>query len=245
MKKESEESARLTLQTARPGYNMQRSGTSPSTSPSPSPSMLRAVASRAKNDDSVSESTRVMRYLKQQQEEEEQKEKAKQARLRHDQLDSRYSCLQSTGLLNEIHTVFTLGACAVAARSEHPSSSLLQPARLLTHAQLRACPPLCLARTLLDGITADRDTNGTLDMDELKLLQQCMRELHPDLYPHPLTPAIAEKVVGSILDTDGDGVVDRGEWVDFITKQAAQNGERPMLKLMQTLGKRLATKWAP
>lgn len=147
MKKESEESARLTLQTARPGYNMQRSGTSPSTSPSPSPSMLRAVASRAKNDDSVSESTRVMRYLKQQQEEEEQKEKAKQARLRHDQLDSRYSCFQSTGLLNEIHTVFTLGACAVAARSDHPSSSLLQPARLLTHAQLAppsAWPVPCL-----------------------------------------------------------------------------------------------------
>ena len=125
MKKESEESARLILQTARPGYNMQRSGTSPSTSPSRSPSMVRAVASRAKNDDSVSESTRVMRYLKQKQQEEEQKEKPKQARLRHDQLDSRYSGLQSTSLLNEMHTVFTLGACAVAARSDHPSSYLL------------------------------------------------------------------------------------------------------------------------
>ena len=87
--------------------------------------MVRAVASRAKNDDSVSESTRVMRYLKQKQVESEQKEQPKQARLRHDQLDSRYCGLQSTSLLNEIHTVFTLGACAVAARSDHPSSYLL------------------------------------------------------------------------------------------------------------------------
>jgi hypothetical protein len=80
-------------------------------------------------------------------------------------------------------------------------------------------------------------------MEEMKLLQRCMKELHPDLYPYPLTPAIADKVVGHALDTDGDGVVDRGEWVDFITKQAAEYGERPMLKLMQVLGKRLATKW--
>ena len=80
-------------------------------------------------------------------------------------------------------------------------------------------------------------------MNELKLLQQCMRELRPELYPHPLTPAIAKKVVGSVIDTNGDGVVDRGEWVDFITKQAAENGERPMLKLMQILGKRLDAVW--
>ena len=81
-------------------------------------------------------------------------------------------------------------------------------------------------------------------MYQLKLLQQCMRELRPELYPHPLTPAFAEKVVGSVIDTDGDGVVDRREWVDFITRQAAKNGgERPMLKLMQMLGKRLDAVW--
>ena len=68
---------------------------------------------------------------------------------------------------------------------------------------------------------------------------------YPDLYPYPLTPAIAEKVVGSVLDTDGDGVVDRGEWIDFITKHAGEVGERPMLKLMQVLSKRLAMKWTP
>ena len=56
-------------------------------------------------------------------------------------------------------------------------------------------------------------------------------------------PLPAPKVVGSALDSDGDGVISRGEWIAFITKQAHANGERPMLKLMQVLSKQLASMW--
>lgn len=192
----------LVMSSARPDY-----GRPPSEAGSQAPSMR-----SAKNDDGVSESTKVMRYLKAKQIAEEphgappplwgktEKEKKAEAEglMTPALVDFRRAGLKSTGLLNECHTVFTL---------------------------------------------ADADTNGTLDMDELKMMQQCLKNIHPDLYPAPLTPAIADEVVGNALDTDGDGVISRAEWVAFITKQAHQNGERPMLKLMQVLAKQLATMW--
>lgn len=91
---------------------------------------------------------------------------------------------------------------------------------------------------------ADRDRNGTLDMEEIELMRKCLQRVHPELWPHPLTPAFAEGICGGI-DTDNSGDVDRGEWVTFITEQARAYGERPMLKLMQVLGKQLDKLWTP
>ena len=59
----------------------------------------------------------------------------------------------------------------------------------------------------------------------------------------PCTPALAKKITGAALDTDGDGVIDRGEWIAFVTEQAHTHGERPVLKLMQMLAKQLETMW--
>jgi hypothetical protein len=171
--------------------------------------------------------------------------------LRSAQLDRAQAGLKSTGLMHEAHQVFTL---------------------------------------------ADWDTSNTLDSDELAKLRTCLRHVNPDLYPHPLTPDIADKVshpshdahikctvpymhpsysylsltppswlpparhpslcapsllapsacaqvVGEAMDSNGDGVIDRGEWIDFITSQAREVGERPMLKLMQILNHALQPMW--
>ena len=91
---------------------------------------------------------------------------------------------------------------------------------------------------------ADRDRNGTLDNDELQQMQRAVKGIHPELLPSPLTPAFAEQIALGI-DTDGSGDVDRVEWITFVTQQAKQHGERPMLKLMQVLGKQLADCWQP
>lgn len=72
----------------------------------------------------------------------------------------------------------------------------------------------------------------------------CLQRVHPESFPHPLTPAFAEQLCASI-DTDGSGDVDRVEWINFITQQARRHGERPMLKLMQVLGKQLDKLWTP
>lgn len=148
---------------------------------------------------------------------------------------------------------------------------------------------------------ADWDTSNTLDPDELAKLRGCLRRLSPDLYPHPLTPEIADKVratsprvspnqllqkvaapgrvraasgvalartafsvlfeilclpsssllssraskqvVAEAMDSNDDGLIDRGEWIDFIAAQARKVGERPMLKLMQLLNVHLQPMW--
>jgi hypothetical protein len=95
------------------------------------------------------------------------------------------------------------------------------------------------------AVCAQRDTNGTLDMAELEELRVALKFLHPDLYPWPLTPAIADQVVGSALDTDGDGVISRTEWLNFVIEMARKHSEKAMLKLMQVLSKELAKKWKP
>ena len=91
---------------------------------------------------------------------------------------------------------------------------------------------------------ADRDRNGSLDMKEVEMMRRCLQRVHPESFPHPLTPAFAEQLCASI-DTDGSGDVDRVEWINFITQQARRHGERPMLKLMQVLGKQLDKLWTP
>lgn len=141
-------------QSARPGYNMAR----PVTSPSTSPAMVRAAMGRAKNDDGVSESARVMRYLKMQQEEAEHKGALvltspskrsidpKKAKLRHDQIDSRHTGLQSTGLMHEIHTVFTLGTSWLRHRSGHvprPFPRTLHPLCCMPRAWQSICALAC------------------------------------------------------------------------------------------------------
>ena len=90
---------------------------------------------------------------------------------------------------------------------------------------------------------SDSDRNGTLDVQEMQRMQRMLTQIDPDLYPAPLTPAFANKVISAAIDTDGDGVVDRGEWIAFVTQQAKASGERPMLKLMQLLGKQLDKCW--
>ena len=152
-------------QSARPGYNMQRQVTSPYPT---SLSTGRAhVASRTKSDDGVRESTRMIermtRYLKLE-EESEQKGKlvlaspskrgidSKQAKLRPDELYLTRNILQTTGLLSEIHTVFTKGVCAVAenhplrpSASDHPLR--LSPLTILCDHTL-CCNPLLSPPTL-------------------------------------------------------------------------------------------------
>ena len=45
------------------------------------------------------------------------------------------------------------------------------------------------------------------------------------------------------MDSNGDGLIDRGEWIEFITAQAREVGERPMLKLMQVLNVQMQPMW--
>ena len=47
------------------------------------------------------------------------------------------------------------------------------------------------------------------------------------------------------IDTDGNGTIDRAEWIDYVTREAREHGERPMLKLMKLLGKRVNDMWVP
>ena len=47
------------------------------------------------------------------------------------------------------------------------------------------------------------------------------------------------------IDTEGNGQIDRAEWIDYVTREARAHGERPMLKLMQLLGKRVNDMWVP
>ena len=72
-----------------------------------------------------------------------------------------------------------------------------------------------------------------------------MRSIHPDHFHAPLTPAFAEKIIGTELDKNGDGIIDRAEWIAFITQTARVSGERPMLQLMKILGKKLEDCWMP
>ena len=58
----------------------------------------------------------------------------------------------------------------------------------------------------------DRNSTGTLDMEEVAELRRCLKKMHPDRYPHPLTPGIADQIVGKVMDRDGNGVVDFQEF---------------------------------
>lgn len=86
---------------------------------------------------------------------------------------------------------------------------------------------------------ADADTSGGLDMKELAFLRSCIHAIPRDHLPYPLTPRIADKVVGSALDTNGDGIISRPEWIDFVLLEVKENGEKAMLQLMKVLAKQL------
>ena len=84
---------------------------------------------------------------------------------------------------------------------------------------------------------------GALDSRELKELRHYIRGIHPDRFPHPLTPAIADQIMG--VDSDGDGCISRPEWIDFVIAQAKTHGERPVKRLMKVLANELARRWRP
>ena len=45
------------------------------------------------------------------------------------------------------------------------------------------------------------------------------------------------------IDTDGNGLIDRVEWVNFVAKQSKVYGERGMFKLLQTMRNEMDQKW--
>ena len=92
---------------------------------------------------------------------------------------------------------------------------------------------------------ADRDRSGTLSFKELEMMRKLITRMDPKLIPAPLTPRIADDFMASRIDTDGSNDIDRREWVVFVAEQAKRHGERPMLKLMQTLGLELDKLWTP
>lgn len=92
---------------------------------------------------------------------------------------------------------------------------------------------------------ADRDRNNTLDMHELSMIRNVLMGLNPDLFPAPLTPQFAESVMGSVIDTDRSGDIDRVEWIAFVTKHAKLNGERSMLRMMRMIATQLEKGWMP
>ena len=90
---------------------------------------------------------------------------------------------------------------------------------------------------------ADRDRNGTLDFQEVEAIRQLLLVIAPEDYPNPIDPSFADKVMGSAIDEDGSGDIDRVEWINFVTRQANVHGERPMLRLLQLLKKELNKQW--
>jgi len=93
---------------------------------------------------------------------------------------------------------------------------------------------------------ADRDRNGTMDRGELDLVRRILASMDPDLIPAPLTKERADRAMTwEKIDTDGNGTIDRAEWIDYVTREAREHGERPMLKLMKLLGKRVNDMWVP
>jgi len=93
---------------------------------------------------------------------------------------------------------------------------------------------------------ADRDRSGTMERNELDFVKNIVASLPDDLIPHPLTKELAESsMTWEAIDSDGNGSIDRAEWIEYVTSQAHRHGERPMLKLMQLLGKRINDMWLP
>ena len=79
-----------------------------------------------------------------------------------------------------------------APRSETPKSPLRSSQLDRAQAGLKSTGLMHEAHQVFT--LADWDTSNTLDSDELAKLRTCLRHINPDLYPHPLTPDIADKV---------------------------------------------------
>merc|ERR1719387_2136259 len=63
------------------------------------------------------------------------------------------------------------------------------------------------------------------------------------LLQFPLTPAFAANVNLQAMDKDGNGLVDREEWISWVAAQARASGERPMKELMKVITHRVGDDW--
>ena len=70
-----------------------------------------------------------------------------------------------------------------------------------------------------------------------------VRMLLKSLGSHHAPPGFADKLLFSGIDTDGNGLIDRVEWVNFVAKQSKVYGERGMFKLLQTMRNEMDQKW--
>lgn len=57
-------------------------------------------------------------------------------------------------------------------------------------------------------------------------------------------PDFADKLLFEEIDTDGNGSVDRVEWINFVAKQSHHYGERAMFKLLQTIRTQMDERWS-
>ena len=57
-------------------------------------------------------------------------------------------------------------------------------------------------------------------------------------------PEFADKLLFDEIDTDGNGQIDRIEWITFIANQSKVYGERGMFKLLQTIRKEMDENWS-
>jgi len=93
---------------------------------------------------------------------------------------------------------------------------------------------------------ADRDRNGSIDRGELDFVRRILDSIPDDLIPAPLTKQLADRAMTwEKIDTDGNGTIDRNEWVAYVIREARVHGERPMLRLMQVLAKNVNDMWIP
>jgi hypothetical protein len=71
-----------------------------------------------------------------------------------------------------------------------------------------------------------------------------VRELLNRLGSRHAPPDFADKLLFDEIDADGNGQVDRIEWVNFVTRQSQVYGERAMFKLLQTIRKEMDQSWS-
>ena len=71
-----------------------------------------------------------------------------------------------------------------------------------------------------------------------------VRKLLEKLGSRHAPPDFADKLLFDEIDADGNGKIDRVEWVDFIAKQTKIYGERAMFKLLQTIRKEMDQSWS-
>ena len=179
--------------TARPSYNRNHAFAAAISSPSPSPYGARAMH---KNDDAVhnSNSPHLLRHLQAERDRIQSREQHGHRHIGGHNGGSNTSRGQSSSRPGsrsgtpDRHRPGDPPSTPSHDGKERLGRDAFDPA----FAGLKSTGLLNEAHTVFT--LADWDTNGTLDMDELKELRQCLKGIHPDLYPHPLTPEIADEV---------------------------------------------------